>query len=146
MNATWHCRNCTGIMDKDRNFQKENKLFVSIANVIHENRNSVPKIWNSLKHQKAIYWFDQTQKHEKIFQYLLDDLHLDTFDVATYGDEITDETLSTAAKIILYLTSPPQKFWKDILHLYSSKWMDNKTNLSNIFAKVVILPLMFQSM
>ena len=36
MNVTWHCRNCTGIMDKDRNFEKENKLFVSIANVIHE--------------------------------------------------------------------------------------------------------------
>ena len=79
-----------------------------------------------MRHQKAIYWFDQTRKHEKIFQYSLDDLHLDTFDVATYGDEITDETLSTAAKMFLYLTFPPQKFWTDILHLYFSQWMNYK--------------------
>ena len=123
--VSWNCPNCTGKMDDQQSHKAYtfNKIFVKLANIVHKIE-KVTDFADNLKHQKTQYpqllspgvyqkWiiYDVYNKIiDKAFENLSTNFTLPL--EAKYSTAITNQTLKTAANLIIYLTAPSQLYWR----------------------------------
>ena len=135
--VSWACGNCNGELSSYNTFAKfdKNKLFIKIANLLHGGT-SPAIIWTVIQ-SKLTLWqveFKRMNKLDKvtydnIFQnVILANLNLTSEPSSwnIFSENITEETLEAAARILLYLDTPSQKHWETLLDMY----LDFVDNLS----------------
>ena len=139
----WNCTNCYNEGNKRQFKNKDgNKYFVLIANIIMKGT-PLEKVWKAMKSTKnelkikinEIFYdkwtdtkyFDYDLKrrvslYESFFVTFEKNLQALITDFTIY-ENITDETLTSAANIFLYMTAPHQKYWIEAFGLYSH-WLE----------------------
>ena len=129
----------------DKNLRIYSKNFQRMANYLHKSNNLTNKtLWNYVKLQKA-YWMAAISDpkssgygsnsylsktvedmYDDIFKEIGPKINQTPWTTALYADDISDETLKTAAEMFLYIMAPQQEYWVK-WHSKFSEWMEHSS-------------------
>ena len=145
----WNCSNChaNDTLDNNKNYhshKQENRYYRKLANLL---QTGIPTdlVWKVLKRTKLeLIWdieenqswnikmyrmlglaYERLNMYEYFFGTLLLKLNISSaFDYDSNEEEISDDTLETAAKMFIYMTAPQQEYWTEIFSQYSN-WLEH---------------------
>ena len=143
----WNCSNChaNDTLDNNKNYhshKQENRYYRKLANLL---QTGIPTdlVWKVLKRTKLEYqnviidnwdyatygYIGSVYKKMNMYEYFFGTMlyKLNISSTANYDmieEEISDDTLETAAKMFIYMTAPQQKYWTEIFYQYTN-WLEH---------------------